>query len=182
MGIEQKEKNGVGISIAGPEDVAGIFKVQYDTWLVTYPNEAHGVTIDDIKAKDFTSPERFERWKKSFIDEKDTKNTWVAKDENGKVVAFCSAFKQSEQNKLSALYVSPEYQGQGIGSKLIFQALSWLGREKDVTIDVVSYNERAQEIYKKFGFEFLENTSPADSAKLPSGKILPEIRMIFRKE
>jgi ribosomal protein S18 acetylase RimI-like enzyme len=52
------------------------------------------------------------------------------------------------------IWVGPEFQGYGIGSKLMDYALHWAtyhGLEK-VCLDVFADNERAMDMYKKYGF------------------------------
>ena len=53
---------------------------------------------------------------------------------------------------LSAIYVLPEYQGRGVGRQLMEQGMEWLGSNKDIILDVVSYNDKATAIYEKMGF------------------------------
>src|SRR6185437_17012513 len=71
----------------------------------------------------------------------DTK-LWVAQEDE-KIIGFVEIQKQPEKNKIRALYVLPEYQNQGIGSVLIKKALYWLGDEKALICEVVSYNTHA---------------------------------------
>lgn len=166
----------IKITEARPNNVVGILEVRKITWLATYVNEEYGITIEDILSKDFISKDRIKRWQKSLIDDQEKSRVWIALN-NEKVVGFCSAQKEKLTNKLGALYVLPDYQNQGIGKKLIHIALEWLGQDKNIFLDVVTYNYRAREFYKSFGFAEAETTPGYDSAQLPSGKTLPEIRM-----
>jgi len=65
-----------------------------------------------------------------------------------------------------------------LGKKLIKQALAWCGEDKPIFLDVVTYNLKAKSFYEKFGFNKSGITPLEDLATLPSGKTLPEIRMI----
>lgn len=162
---------------ATSEDVPGIMEVQKAGWLATYINQEYGITTDEILAKDFTGPERLARWKKFLLEQKN--RVEVAKDGN-RVVAFISLEKGEKENKLGAVYVLPEYQGCGIGKRLMQQGLEWLGSDKDIILDVVSYNDKAIAIYQKLGFEKMGEPPAEDFAKLPSGKTMPEVRMVLR--
>lgn len=75
------------------------------------------------------------------------------------------------------MFVLPEFQGQGFGSKLLDKALNFLDNSKQISIEVVSYNQRAKSLYKKYGF--IEKDEVIDDViTLPNGKIIPKILMI----
>ncbi len=171
-----RKKRSSIITEAVIEDIASIIEIQKTGWLATYISEEHGITADDILAKDFTSPERMARWGKFIVKQK----ALVAKD-NNKVIAFISLEKSDKESKLGAVYVLPEYQGRGIGKRLIQQGLEWLGSDKDIILDVVTYNDKAIAIYQKLGFEKMGEPPAEDLAKLPSGKTMPEVRMVLRR-
>lgn len=167
----------IKISEAQPEDIKEVLEVQKITWLATYVNEEHGVTVADIESKDFNSPTRIKSWQDRLLKDRELSNFWIAKV-NNKIVAFCIANRESDKNKLVAIYVLPNYQGLGLGKQLIKQALVWCGDNKPIVLDVVTYNLKARSFYEKFGFKELGITPTEDLAALPSGKTLPEIRMI----
>lgn len=159
------------------EDAEKILNVQRTTWLATYPNKEAGIEYKDIE-------ESVSRWKGERIKDRlaslaPEQHYWIAKD-GEKVVGMCWVFKEQDKNNIQAIYVLPEYQGKHVGSALLKAALSWLGDEKDITLGVVTYNTKAIEFYKRFGFE--EHGERHDSvATLPCGKVMPEIEMIRRK-
>ncbi len=78
--------------------------------------------------------------------------------------------------KLSAIYLSPEYQGKGVGKKLFQTALNFIG-DKTITINVAKYNQKAIGFYEHFGFKYLIDIQDPNGA-LPSGKVIPEQMMI----
>ncbi|MCP1355175.1 GNAT family N-acetyltransferase [Aneurinibacillus migulanus] len=64
---------------------------------------------------------------------------------------------QMEMNRHTGtfrIWLGPEFQGYGIGSKLMDYALQWAGHHglKKVCLDVFADNERAIDMYKKYGF------------------------------
>lgn len=78
------------------------------------------------------------------------------------------------------MYVLPDYQGQGIGSKLIDKALKWYGDDIDIYLEVISYNQKAIDFYKRFGFE-ITDTIVDDTIGLPDYiKVLPVTEMVRR--
>jgi ribosomal protein S18 acetylase RimI-like enzyme len=164
-----------------PSDVYGIRDVQKLTWLKTYPNKEAGITIDDIRRKfelDGTpeGKKKIEDKKKRYRN-KNT-NMWVA-EVNRRIVGFCSAIKEDNNNRIGSIYVLPAYQGKNIGKQLIKKAFDWLGNEKQILINVASYNTQAIGFYEKFGFIRTGKAGTLDSAaKLPSGKFIPEVELI----
>lgn len=166
----------ITIQDAVATDAEGIRSVQKQTWLATYPNPKRGISREDVESKIAQMQSGgTQRWAKR-LREDTSSHTWVVKDEDV-VIGFISAQKLNEENKIRAMYLLPEYQGQGIGKQLMQKALDWLGDTKSISLEVVSYNDNAINFYKKFGFvESGETTST--SAHLPSGKDLPELLMV----
>ena len=153
------------ITKATVNDIDGMAKVQHDTWIATYPNEEQGVTADYImqRVSNSQTPERKDFWKES-LNRKDT-GVWVAKYK-GKVVGFCVMKKTGTYNSLEAIYVLPGNQGGGAGPELIEAALPWGDKDKDTRVEVASYNERAINFYKKYGFVLSEETG--QSGNIPT--------------
>lgn len=164
-----------------PDDVYGIRKVQKVTWLKTYPNSEEGITVEDIEKKfriDETSEgkKRFEKKKNRYEDR--NIGIWVAEEEE-KIIGFCMAMRKGKYNRVGAIYVLPAYQGKGLGRLLIEKAFGWLGNKKNILVNVARYNKQAIDFYKKFGFiETGKGGALDDAAKLPSGKLIPEIELI----
>ena len=172
------EKNTYQIVEADVDDISGIFSVQKETWLDTYPNEQFGIRRNDVLEKDFDSQERFDKWRSSFENPDDFFKTWVVKDIEGKVIGFCIA-EQGKIGRIRAIYILPSCQKRGLGKDLMETALSWLG-DCDVVLSVASYNLSAISFYEKFGFRLVRDMRPDESCILPSGKIIPELEMIRR--
>jgi ribosomal protein S18 acetylase RimI-like enzyme len=167
----------IRITDAVPGDIDGILAVRKETWLSTYPNKREGISYDDLEAKlAFRQIASHESLTKLILDDPFSR-LWVAKDAD-RVIGFSGAQKADTNNRLSVLYVLPHYQRHGIGKRLLERTLAWLGREKSIVLEVVSYNETAIRFYRKFGFT---PNGPAQNAiaRLPSGKIMPETEMIL---
>ena len=165
---------------ATPNDVDQIKVVQSITWLATYPNVEAGITQEDIESQ-LNSPQRnenYQRWKKT-INKDDNSHFFVAKEAD-KVVGYCSPYidEKNNANRLGAIYVLPEYQGKGVGGKLMDTAIAWYGLGKDITVHVASYNQNAIDFYKRYGFVETGRKVTDDVAKLPSGAEIPEIEMV----
>ncbi len=159
---------------AVPEDAKFLVNVQTQAWVCAYPNRELGITKKDIKdkAEEFNS-QGAERVIKEIL--KPGAKTWIAKADD-KVVGFIGVLKTADESKIMALHILPEFQGKGIGTKLLNTALDWLGNSKKITIEVVIYNNQAIEFYKKFGFK---NTGEIveDKIRLPGGKLIEKVLM-----
>jgi ribosomal protein S18 acetylase RimI-like enzyme len=167
--------NNVHVVIADSHDARDLGFIQSQTWLDSYINEERGITREQIQAK-------VDQWNKNGDERireemnKSGAHTWVAKEED-RVVGFTSVLKGVEANTLEALHVLPEYQGQGIGTKLLQKAMEGLGDGKSIRIEVVAYNVRAQKLYKKFGFKVMGEALD-DPIILPNGKRIPKVLMV----
>lgn len=167
----------ITIAKAVSQDAFGISLVRRKTWLTTYPNKKENITKEDIEAaiNERTIEEEAARRANRIINNRDIQ-IWVGKDKSS-IIGFIEAQKAKERNRISAFYIIPENQNQGIGTEFMIKALKWLGSEKMITCEVASYNTNAIAFYKKFGFK--ENgITRNEVSKLPSGKEIPEIEMI----
>lgn len=171
----------VNIRLSTPEDVYKIRKVQKETWLATYPNKKEGISLREIAEvfKKDETPEgktKMEERKKRYSNP--SLCTWVAELDGG-IIGFCVGKREAENNRITALYVLPNHQRRGLGGQLIRKSLEWLGKEQDTVVNVATYNFGALGFYKKFGFTETGKTAPSsEAAKLPCGKIIPEITLV----
>ncbi|HVZ12213.1 MAG TPA: GNAT family N-acetyltransferase [Patescibacteria group bacterium] len=166
--------NNIKILPARPEDAKRFREIQKITWLQTYPNEELGITREDIDSKtnEMLTPERTEEIAE-IIKNTDTSVSLVAKD-GGEIVGFMGV--DIPNRKIAAIFVLPEYQEQGIGRALLEKGLEQLGAGK-ISLNVVSYNQKAINFYKKLGF--VENGPTSDDPVIfASGKVLPKIEMV----
>lgn len=167
----------ITIHDAQPEDAIDIVHLRRKTWLTTYPNAHEGITLEDIEATlNSRTIEKEAEGRKERIQNNHSYHTWVAK-QHDKVIGFIEVQRNEPRNNIRALYILHDYQTIGCGSQLMKKGLSWLGNEKEIQCEVVTYNLPAITFYKKFGF--IENGhTQNDVAKLPSGKVMPEIEMV----
>ena len=78
---------------------------------------------------------------------------------------------------INALHVLPAFQGHGIGTKLLQTALDWFGKDEKIFLEVVTYNDKAKAIYKKYGFKEEEGTL-GDQIILSDGRTIPKFLMV----
>ena len=170
-------KTNVVITIAAPEDTPNMQEVFYKTWLATYPNESAGITTDDIK--DFFKNEFTEEILKKRADRlknpPEGEKIFLAK-KGSQIIGVCRVIKRSAYNQLQAIYILPEEQGNGTGTMLWNIARNFFD-EKDVVVNVATYNKNAIAFYKNLGFretgKFFENPR----FKMKSGAMIPEMEM-----
>ena len=167
----------INIVHALPQNSQAISQIKKAVWLDSYVNNELGITREVIDKKLRTSEDEKTRAKRAEKIKEDTSTKyWVAKAGN-KVIGYCTAHKGDEVNKLIALNILPKYHGQGIGTKLLQEALTWLGNNKPITLRVISFNPKAITFYKKFGF--VESGVKIDVPdELPNGKCIPRIELV----
>ncbi len=144
-------KNTINIRLATTDDAQSIRQVQHDAWIATYPNKEQGITLEAIRQRvsKYLTAEYIQKLKVLMADPKHC--SWVAMDRFG-IVGYSTAMRHAEANHLQAIYVLPAYHGLDVGGQLIQSALAWLGNEKNIHVEVASYNGRAIRFYEKHGF------------------------------
>ncbi len=166
------------IRTAGPEDARGINEVIRDAWLATYPNEALGILRSDIEYtfKDTFTPERIALSQERLKNIPANERRFVAVVE-GAVVGVARLMREADANHLQTLYIRPEYQSQGIGTKLWEAMRMFADPSKDTVLEVASYNAQAIGFYESLGFEDTGERIEEERFRMQNGVIIPEMRM-----
>ncbi len=170
------------ITKAKPDDAEGIQNVFYNTWLATYPNEEHGVTLEDLKYRhrNMFIPENLE-WRRKLIEDLNENELFLVARTGEKIVGV-SYFKiEEDKNMVQAMYILPEYQGKGIGKMFWAEAKKFFDPEKDIYVEVVEYNTNAINFYKSLGFEDTGRKFTEERFRMKSGSIIPEMEMVIRR-
>lgn len=179
--LNENIEGGIHIDLAKPEDVLGIQEVFYKSWLETYPNEEYGITVDDVedRFKDGLNKEKLLKRAEQIANLPESEKMFVAK-EGDKIIGVCRAILRPEGNQLQAIYIMPEYQGQGIGKKLWEKAQEFFDKQKDTIVQVATYNTKAIEFYEKLGFEDDGKRFEDERFRMKSGSIIPEMEMVIK--
>ena len=135
------------------KDLPVVQRVTWTTWLDAYSSF---IPERDLKSY-FDSHYTLEAL--SALVQPPAKNGFVAVVDD-KVVGYAKTLFNGEEKRfyVSSLYILPEYQGKGIGGKLMAAAEEHarsFGVES-VWLGVMTQNTQALEWYKKMGFEFFE--------------------------
>ena len=121
----------ITIAKAEPNEYEEIDEVVRQTWLSTYVDDL--VTQEDVL---------------TFLNGKGVYDgIYIAKDEN-KIVGMIKIIEKDDHIYLKQLYILPEYQGQGIGLRL----LNTIETDKKIYLQVSSSNTGAIRFYIKHGF------------------------------
>lgn len=168
----------IQIAKAVISDIDEIQKIRRITWLETYPNEKLGITKEILESEFSETPEEaVENRKRREGWFKDSSNYYLMAKDGDNSVGFIICNKGPEYNRIMAAYVLPNYQRRGIGKMLMEKGLEWLGSNKDILVNVASYNQKAQEFYRKFGFELTGKDVTDAHRPLAFGKVIPEVEM-----
>ena len=182
---QEFDNRSVTIERAIPEDAETICDIRDRAWLEAYPSSEHGITDDDVKLM-AQGPgsiflENRIRYLKAYLDD-DDHTTFVAKV-HGKIVGFVDPrIDEQSRRRIGALYVAPETQDTGVGGKLMRHVLELYGRDQDIFLDVVSYNQNAINFYEHFGFEKTDAIVPGEVGRPDYLKSLPQTEMVLRAE
>lgn len=185
MAKQEFDKQAVEIERAIPDDAETICDIRDRAWLEAYPNAELGITVDDIRVNaqgrdgEFV-PRRIAYLKEKLAQENRTDGTTFVAKVDGKTIGFVDPSIEDGKRRIGAIYVSPEAQGMGVGSKLMQQALAWHGRDEDIFLEVVSYNQNAIDFYKRFGFEQTDTVVTDEPGRPDYLKSLPQIEMVLK--
>lgn len=131
-------------------DAKGIAKVHVDSWKNTYKNILPTEYLEKLSYE-----QRTELWVRNFS--KVDHYVFVAESDNGEIIGFTDGGKRAENEiegsgDLTSIYILDQFQGQGIGSKLVnklFTKLEALGYEK-IFVEVLEDNQ-SKRFYERLG-------------------------------
>ncbi len=188
MPKQEFDKNLVTIERAVPADAETICDIRDRAWVETYPNVELGITAEDIKLNAQGRDGVFVPNRVAYLKEQLTKDdgtgltTFVAILDDETIGYIEPKIDDDNRRWISALYLSPDWQGMGVGGKLMNCALDQLGRDHDIFLEVVSYNQNAIDFYKHFGFEKTDAVVPIDDDAPDYFKHLPQVEMVLRAQ
>ena len=152
------------------EEVRGKAYVHWRSWQEAYAG------IVDARFLDEWTLGKCERIAYRFPD-----GVLIAKD-GERVVGFaaCGEYRGEDlrdAGEVFAIYVLADHWGQGVGFRLMREALAALGRYPRVAVRVLKQNERAIRFYERNGYRF-----DGSEETLQLGSPVIEARMVFERD
>ncbi len=133
-------------------DLASVRRITWESWISTYLS-----FIPESDLKSYFDIHYTEESLLSMFDDP-SMHGFIA-EMDGQVAGYARLFFNRDENRLyvSSLYFLPDFQGQGMGSRLL-EAAEGYAREKgldELWIGVMVKNRRALDFYRKVGFQFV---------------------------
>ena len=106
-----------------------------------------------IEQASFTNPWTREMYL-ADLENEDVSYCYLARDEHGHVVGFCSVWRVAEELHINNLAVKPEFRRRGAATALLKHALGEGARfgARRATLEVRRSNDPARLLYERFGF------------------------------
>jgi ribosomal-protein-alanine N-acetyltransferase len=124
------------------------------TWRIEPLASPH--QIDDvlsIEEASFTNPWTREMYL-ADLENRGISSCFLAQDDAGRVVGFCSVWRVADELHINNLAVRPEFRRMGVATALLNHALHEGGRlgARRATLEVRRSNDAARQLYERFGF------------------------------
>jgi ribosomal protein S18 acetylase RimI-like enzyme len=148
------------------EDTKQVQSIAKTTWNATYKGIIPLEVQNNFLKSNYSDESMIQRIERSIV--------YVAEVE-GKVVGFAnySTVRDGGKVELAAIYLYPEFQGKGIGTALIQQAVRELKGMKEIFINVEKDNKIGMNFYEAKGFEIVK-----ESDLVFDGHVLKQVRMV----
>jgi ribosomal protein S18 acetylase RimI-like enzyme len=179
-----KKPNKVTIELARPSDAETLYDINRRVWYSTYINKAAGITRYQITKRLMgkngeMKAKKLANWKKLLSPSNKYAEVFIAKID-GKIVGYTCPGKYEGKWRVGAIYILKKYQGLGIGKLLIEKNIKWHGNSHDIYLEAATYNKRAIDFYKEYGFKETHNKITDDNALVKAGKAkaIPVIEMV----
>lgn len=139
------------IRLMEEKDIQSVQQVAQKTWYDTY----EGIIPRHVQHRFLKSA-----YQKKTLQRRMKHDYMVVAEVDRQVVGFAhfSMLDLRKFSLLNALYILPEFQNSGIGSKLLEAGISYLEQAKMIYLYVEKNNEKAIQFYKRKGFESISET------------------------
>lgn len=150
------------------DDIKEVKNVAKITWNATYEGIIPTKVQNNFLKSAYNDERMKQRLENSFL--------FVA-EVDGKIVGFANFSPVREDGKveLGAIYLYPEYQGNGIGTALLQEGITDLQGIKEIYINVEKDNKIGKTFYEAKGFEIVKEFDDEFD-----GHILKTVRMVLR--
>lgn len=145
--------SGVRIRGAVPADIPAILRVAEQGWNATYEDFLAQETIDTAMSEWYTPDTTRE-----LIEREDT--AYFVADRRGDVLGYVSGGPSDEEAvaTLGAIYVHPDYWGEGIGTALLdeFETFCCQRGYEAIQFGVLAENDVGVSFYRKHGYDLID--------------------------
>lgn len=149
---------------AEQDDAEEIHEVALKTWRDTYSQIFSEETIEQVISDWYDVEDLREQAEHPIF--------YVAEADN-RVIGFVHASVEDVEATLHRIYLDPEYQGEGIGSKLYREVENKIEQEADsIELEVLAENKKGTGFYLKHGFEEQETEEVELKGEKAEQKIL----------
>ena len=128
------------------EDISSIQYIAKKSWNDTY-KELIPVPIQEKFLKEAYSDE--------FMIKRVQQSLLMVAEDKVKLVGFANAFIKGNKGELSAIYLLPEVQRQGIGSQLLEAMITKLNDINEIYVEVEKGNLIGERFYEAKGFKLV---------------------------
>jgi ribosomal protein S18 acetylase RimI-like enzyme len=130
------------------EDISSVQEIAYISWSDTYEGIIPSPIQKSFLDKSYSFPMMEMRLKKTIM---------LLAEHEGQPIGFANFTKVDEDGdaELIAIYLKPEYQGNGYGKQLLNSGLSLLNGSQ-LFVYVESENMKGRQFYEANGFKFIE--------------------------
>ncbi|EGA90230.1 hypothetical protein GPDM_06790 [Planococcus donghaensis MPA1U2] len=149
-------------------DIKKVQDIAKKTWNSTYEGIIPLDVQENFLSSAYNDNRMHQRMEKSII---------LVANISGKVVGFANFSRVNDDGivGLAAIYIYPEYQGQGIGSALLEQGIKELHGVKEIFVDVEKDNLSGVKFYEAKAFEVVREFDDDFD-----GHILKTIEMVLK--
>jgi len=165
------------VRVATTADAQTIANLHVESWRSAY----RGMFTDAYLDSDEFRQERSLLWS-NRLNHPEPKQLVLIAEIDDRVVGFACAFGGSDQQLgtlLDNLHVRHEYQGRGIGAKLMSEVAKWCGAElpgEGIFLWVLEPNMQARRFYERRGAAYVDR----DLWSSPDGGSIPCIRFAWK--
>lgn len=134
---------------ANQNDVSDIAHIHFTSWHATYSD----LLPQAYRDKENNLSQKVAMWGK--IIPSSGVNTWIAYDAENNNVGFISYFTKGHECEITTLYILPQYQNLGLGTKLMNSAIDDIFQHNrcfSLSLWVLKTNLSAVKFYEKFDF------------------------------
>ena len=132
---------------AEQKDISAIQHVAEKSWHHTYKKLIPQKVQEQFIRNAYSDEMMQKRLERSIL---------IVAEEEGEIIGFANGFTNSEKAELSAIYLLPEAQGRGIGTRLLDAVIAELEGYQELCVEVEKGNETGEKFYEARGFNFVK--------------------------